>query len=91
MSAACCGRLIHLSGTASDCSITHNMAKEWSSIYEINSLVDRSSGLLPIEAKSGRNVASDWLDGLKNWRVFARDRVKHAVLIYGGLVYPLFL
>ncbi|MBN2321947.1 MAG: ATP-binding protein [Acidobacteria bacterium] len=51
---------------------------------EIDFIIDRGSDLLPIEAKSGRTVASDWFDGLKNWRAFARDRAKQAVLIYGG-------
>jgi predicted AAA+ superfamily ATPase len=170
MCAARCGRLINLSGIASDCGITHNTAKEWISILEasyivfrvvpyfnnlgkrlvktpklyfydtglatyllgikapeqlavhplrgaifetfiaaeimksafhsaeppslyfwrdrsgneIDFIIDRGSDLLPIEAKSGRTVASDWFDGLKNWRAFARDRAKQAVLIYGG-------
>lgn len=51
---------------------------------EIDFLIDRGSDLLPIEAKSGKTVASDWFDGLKNWRAFAGDRAKQSVLFYGG-------
>ena len=51
---------------------------------EIDFLIDRGSDLLPIEAKSGKTVASDWFDGLKNWRAFAKKRAKHGALIYGG-------
>jgi uncharacterized protein len=51
---------------------------------EIDFLIERGSDLLPIEAKSGKTVASDWLDSLKNWRAFAANRTKQGVLIYGG-------
>ena len=51
---------------------------------EIDFLIDRGSGLLPIEAKSGKTVASDWFAGLKNWLAFAGDRAKRSVLLYGG-------
>ncbi len=51
---------------------------------EVDFLIDRGSDLLPIEEKSGKTVASDWLDGLKSWRAFARKHAKHGVLIYGG-------
>jgi uncharacterized protein len=170
MCAARCGKLINLSGMASDCGITHNTAKEWISILEasyivfrvapyfnnlgkrlvktpklyfydtglttyllgiktaeqllvhphrgsifetfiaseimksafhsgetpslyfwrdrsgneIDFLVNRGSDLLPIEAKSGKTVASDWFDSLKNWRAFAADRAKQGILLYGG-------
>lgn len=51
---------------------------------EIDFLIDRGSDLLPIEAKSGKTVASDWFDGLKTWRSFAGDRAKQGILLYGG-------
>ncbi|MDM7995635.1 MAG: DUF4143 domain-containing protein, partial [Acidobacteriota bacterium] len=51
---------------------------------EIDFLIDRGSDLLPIESKSGKTVASDWLDGLKRWREFAGNRTKHGAIIYGG-------
>ena len=51
---------------------------------EIDFLIDRGSDLLPIEAKSGKTVASDWLDGIKSWRALAGNRMKHGALIYGG-------
>jgi hypothetical protein len=51
---------------------------------EIDFLVDRGSDLLPIEAKSGKTVASDWFDGLKNWHAFAAGRAKQGILLYGG-------
>jgi uncharacterized protein len=51
---------------------------------EIDFLIDRGSELLPVEAKSGRTVASDWFIGLKNWRAFAGDRAKQCALLYGG-------
>jgi uncharacterized protein len=51
---------------------------------EIDFLIDQGSALLPIEAKSGKTVASDWFAGLKNWLAFAGDRTKHGELLYGG-------
>jgi uncharacterized protein len=51
---------------------------------EIDFLIDRGSDLLPIEAKSGKTVASDWFDNLKYWRSFAGKRAKDSELIYGG-------
>jgi uncharacterized protein len=51
---------------------------------EIDFLIDRGSDLLPIEAKSGKTVASDWFDSLKNWRTFAGKRAKQCLLFYGG-------
>jgi hypothetical protein len=39
---------------------------------------------LPIEAKSGKIVASDWFDGSKNRRSFAGERTKQGILLYGG-------
>jgi predicted AAA+ superfamily ATPase len=51
---------------------------------EIDFIVDRGSDLLPIEAKSGRTVASDWFEGLKNWRALAGDRANQGILLYGG-------
>lgn len=44
---------------------------------KIDFLIDRGSGLLPIEAKSGKTVASDWLNGLTSWRAFAGDRAQN--------------
>jgi uncharacterized protein len=51
---------------------------------EIDFLVNRGSDLLPIETKSGKTVASDWFDSLKNWRASAADRAKQGILLYGG-------
>jgi uncharacterized protein len=51
---------------------------------EIDFLIDLGSDLLPIEAKSGKTVASDWFDGLKTWRAFAGDRAQPGMLLYGG-------
>ncbi len=51
---------------------------------EIDFLIDRGSDLLPLEAKSGKTVASDWFDGLKYWRAFPGNRAKQGVLLYGG-------
>jgi predicted AAA+ superfamily ATPase len=51
---------------------------------EIDFLIDRGSDLFPIEAKSGKTIASDWFDGLKKWHAFAGDRAKQGILIYGG-------
>jgi uncharacterized protein len=51
---------------------------------EIDFLLGGGTDLLPIEAKSGKTVASDWFDGLNNWRSFAGDRAKQSAIIYGG-------
>ena len=51
---------------------------------EVDFLIDRDFDLLPVEAKSGRTVASDWFDCLKTWRSFAGDRAKGGMLFYGG-------
>jgi predicted AAA+ superfamily ATPase len=51
---------------------------------EIDFLIDGGAGLLPIEAKSGKTVATDWFDGLKKWSAFAGDRARQGALLYGG-------
>jgi uncharacterized protein len=51
---------------------------------EIDFIVDQGSDLLPIEAKSGKTVASDWFDGLKSWCALAGNRAKQGILFYGG-------
>jgi predicted AAA+ superfamily ATPase len=52
--------------------------------YEVDFLIDRGFDLLPIEAKSGKTVASDWFDCLKTWRSFAGDRAASGMIFYGG-------
>ena len=45
-------------------------------------LILEGTELLPVEIKSGITVASDFLDGLKQWRKLAS--VEKGVLVYGG-------
>lgn len=51
---------------------------------EVDFVIDLGKTLVPIEAKSGRTVASDWLSGLARWRELAGKESRPGVLVYGG-------
>jgi len=52
--------------------------------HEVDFLWDQGERLVPIEAKSGRTWASDFLTGLNWWRTLADRRDGPAALVYGG-------
>ncbi len=51
---------------------------------EVDVLIERSDGLLPIEIKSGQTVTSDQFKGLRKWLALAGDTAAGARLVYGG-------
>lgn len=51
---------------------------------EIDFLVERSSNLLAIEARSGETAPSSFFDGLIWWRRLLDDPDAPALLVYGG-------
>jgi len=55
-----------------------------SGAHEIDLLIERGEGLLPVEAKSGETFASDFLDGILYWRGLSGKKDQPAALVYGG-------
>lgn len=52
--------------------------------HEVDLMTESSSGLKPLEIKSGGTYAKDWADGLKKWQTLAGQDALGASLIYGG-------
>lgn len=55
--------------------------------HEVDVLIDRPEGLLPVEIKSGATWASDWPDGLRKWRQLAQTATSDGPtpqIVYGG-------
>lgn len=52
--------------------------------HEVDFVADRAGMLLPIEAKSGATIATDWFEGLVRWQELAGDRSLRPHLVYGG-------
>lgn len=52
--------------------------------HEIDILMDQGHQLLPVEAKSGSTIASDWFDSLRRWRDLAGGEAATPYLVYGG-------
>lgn len=52
--------------------------------HEIDLLIDRGATQIPIEAKSGQTVASDFFADLDYWRALAGQPNGAAGLVYGG-------
>ena len=55
-----------------------------SSAHEIDLVIERGKGRVPVEAKSGETFASDFLDGIRYWRRLADEKDQPAALVYGG-------
>ena len=55
-----------------------------SSGTEVDVLIERASGLQPVEIKSGSTWASDWADSLRKWHKFALSQGQDPTIIYGG-------
>jgi len=55
-----------------------------SGAHEIDLVIERGEGLLPVEAKSGETFASDFLDGIRYWRGLSGKKDQPAALVYGG-------
>jgi len=51
---------------------------------EIDFLVDHGTHALPIEAKAGKTVSSDFLNSMKSWLDLPGNEQKEGVLIYAG-------
>ena len=51
---------------------------------EIDILLDKSEHLMPIEVKSGKTVASDWVRNLQRWCELAGPAVETPTIVYGG-------
>ncbi|MFH1530583.1 MAG: ATP-binding protein [Pseudomonadota bacterium] len=52
--------------------------------HEVDLLLDRSGGPIPVEIKSGATIPSDAFRGLDHWRILAGVPESRAVLVYGG-------
>lgn len=51
---------------------------------EVDLLIESSSGITPIEIKSGKTIATDFFKNLKKWRETANATEQPAALIYAG-------
>jgi hypothetical protein len=51
---------------------------------EIDLLIDRGSGVVAIEIKSGATINADFFRGLAYYQHLAQDRLEQSFLIYGG-------
>jgi len=51
---------------------------------EVDLLFETSTGLRPVEIKSGATFVPDWLRGLKKWASLAGDQTLPGWLLYGG-------
>lgn len=52
--------------------------------HEVDIVVERAEGLIGVECKSGRTVASDWFKPLLQWSELARGQTMQLSLVYGG-------
>jgi len=52
--------------------------------HEIDVIAEKGELLLPVEAKAGSTVASDWFQPLKRWCDLAGDLAAPPRLVYGG-------
>jgi predicted AAA+ superfamily ATPase len=52
--------------------------------HELDLLVEQGAALTPIEVKSGRTVASDFLSGIDEWRRISGQADSEAWLVFGG-------
>jgi len=55
-----------------------------SSDHEIDLVIERSDGSVPVEAKSGETFGSDFLDGIRYWKELTGRKDQPAALVYGG-------
>ncbi len=55
-----------------------------SSGHEVDFILDCGQSLVPVEAKSGETVASDFFKGLEYWRSLPGQEDAPAALLYGG-------
>lgn len=51
---------------------------------EVDLIVEQSTGLMPIEIKSGRTLTHESFAGLEKWRTLAGKKAVMPALIYGG-------
>ena len=51
---------------------------------EIDFVADRAGKLLPIEAKSGKTFASDWVAPIERWQAIVGDASQRGWIVYGG-------
>ncbi len=51
---------------------------------EIDLLLEESSGLYPVEIKSGLTYSSEYFRGLSYWRKLAPDSISNFTVVYGG-------
>ncbi|HYL05526.1 MAG TPA: DUF4143 domain-containing protein [Thermoanaerobaculia bacterium] len=52
--------------------------------HEVDLLIEQGAALTPVEIKSGRTVASDFFNGLDDWRKISGQAETAAWLVYGG-------
>ncbi len=52
--------------------------------HEVDLLIEQGAALTPVEIKSGRTVASDFFNGLDDWRRISGQAESIGWLVYGG-------
>jgi predicted AAA+ superfamily ATPase len=52
--------------------------------HEVDLLIEQGAALTPVEIKSGRTVASDFFNGIGDWRRISGQAETAAWLVYGG-------
>jgi predicted AAA+ superfamily ATPase len=52
--------------------------------HEVDLLIEQGAALTPVEIKSGRTVASDFFNGIDDWRRISGQAETAAWLVYGG-------
>jgi len=80
------GQLLNASRLGADLGVTHDTVRSWRSHagHEIDVIAEKGELLLPVEAKAGSTVASDWFQPLKRWCDLAGDLAAPPRLVYGG-------
>jgi len=74
------GQLLNASRLGADLGVTHDTVRSWRSHagHEIDVIAEKGELLLPVEAKAGSTVASDWFQPLKRWcDLAAAPRLDH--------------
>lgn len=52
--------------------------------HEVDIVLDTASGLVAVEAKSGRTIADDTMAGLRYWSSLAGEQARRKALVYAG-------
>jgi len=53
--------------------------------HEIDCIVEKGDGLLPLEIKSGKTVSSDFFKGLTFYVELSKDKAVQPTIVYAGV------